>query len=225
MRRVVVLRPEPGASETVQRARDLGLNAVAMPLFEIEPVAWEAPDPAAFDGLLLTSANAVRFGGAGMERLTVLPTHAIGEATAAAAREAGFTVAAVGTGDVDDLLSGLPAHVKLLHLSGEHRRLPAGQHAVAPVVVYRSKVLPLPDDPAVLRGAVALVHSPRAGRRLREIVDLAALNPAEVVVAAISAAAAKAAGSGWRAIEAAEGPTDSALLALAALLCNKPRPA
>ena len=44
MRRVLVLRPEPGASATVERARQRGLDAVAMPLFEIEPVAWEAPE-------------------------------------------------------------------------------------------------------------------------------------------------------------------------------------
>ena len=46
MRRLLVLRPEPGASATVERARALGLDAVAMPLFEVEPVAWDAPDPA-----------------------------------------------------------------------------------------------------------------------------------------------------------------------------------
>jgi uroporphyrinogen-III synthase len=45
-----------------------------------------------------------------------------------------------------------------------------------------------------------------------------------VAVAAISAAAADAAGGGWAAIEAAETPTDDALLALVARLCNKPRP-
>ena len=33
MKRVLVLRPEPGASATVERARALGLDAVAVPLF------------------------------------------------------------------------------------------------------------------------------------------------------------------------------------------------
>ena len=60
MRRVLVLRPEPGAAATVKRARARGLDAVAIPLFEIEPLAWEAPPAGGFDGLLLTSANAVR---------------------------------------------------------------------------------------------------------------------------------------------------------------------
>ena len=38
MTRVVVLRPEPGASETVARAAERGLDAVAIPLFRIEPL-------------------------------------------------------------------------------------------------------------------------------------------------------------------------------------------
>ena len=35
MSRVLVLRPEPGASATVERARKLGLDAVVIPLFEV----------------------------------------------------------------------------------------------------------------------------------------------------------------------------------------------
>jgi uroporphyrinogen-III synthase len=34
-----------------------------MPLFAIVPLDWTAPDPAQFDGLVLTSANAVRHAG------------------------------------------------------------------------------------------------------------------------------------------------------------------
>ena len=64
MSALLVLRPEPGASATVERARELGLDAVAVPLFEIEAMDWDAPEPGGFDGLLLTSANAVRCGGA-----------------------------------------------------------------------------------------------------------------------------------------------------------------
>src|SRR4051794_41196284 len=97
MRRVVVLRPEPGASATVERARQRGLDAFALPLFEVEPVAWEAPDPDRFDALLLTSANAVRHGGEQLVRLRELPVYAVGSATADAARRGGFEVASVGS--------------------------------------------------------------------------------------------------------------------------------
>ena len=44
MMRMLVLRPEPGASATVAKARERGLDAVVMPLFTVEPVAWEAPE-------------------------------------------------------------------------------------------------------------------------------------------------------------------------------------
>ena len=69
-----------------------------------------------------------------------------------------------------------------------------------------------------LRDGVALVHSPRAGQRLAELVD----DRATLAIAAISQAAADGAGAGWRRIDVAERPSDDALLAIAARLCNKP---
>src|SRR5213079_312863 len=94
MTRVLVLRPEPGASATVEKARERGLDAIAVPLFAVEPLAWQAPEPIGFDGLLLTSGNAVRHGGEGLQALRRLKVYAVGEATAEAARVAGFNVAA-----------------------------------------------------------------------------------------------------------------------------------
>ena len=57
-----------------------------MPLFSVESLAWKVPDAASFDALLLTSANAVRQAGAGLTQLRGLPVHAVGAATATAAR-------------------------------------------------------------------------------------------------------------------------------------------
>ena len=62
-----------------------------------------------------------------------------------------------------------------------------------------------------------LVHSPRAGERLAHLLT----RRADTAIAAISAAAAAAAGSGWEQVAVADQPTDEALLALAARLCNK----
>ena len=217
MRRVLVLRPEPGASATVARARERGLDAVAVPLFEVEPVAWDAPDAAPFDGLLLTSANAVRHGGPGLQRFRELPAYAVGAATADAAREAGFEIAAIGDTGVDALLAAIPADLRLLHLCGEDRRAPAnpGQQ-ITSVPVYRATDNPDPDLSRA-EGTVVLVHSPRAGRRLAELVA----DRGAIAVAAISAAAAEAVGDGWERVEVAQQPSDDALLALAARLCNK----
>ncbi len=215
MRAVLVLRPEPGASATVERARKIGLNALSVPLFEVEPLAWRTPDPSAFDGLLLTSANAVRYGRKALDELCGLPVYAVGERTAEAARTAGFDIAAVGNGGVDRLLGSIGGAARLLHLCGEDRRVPTEPaQRITRIAVYRAK--PIEADLGVAAGAVALVHSPRAGRRFAELVD----DRRSIAIAAISFAAAEAVGSGWEAVEAAEAPTDEALLALAARLCN-----
>ena len=220
MTRVLVLRPEPGASATVEKARERGLDAIAVPLFAVEPLAWQAPEPIGFDGLLLTSGNAVRHGGKGLQALRRLKVYAVGEATAEAARVAGFNVAATGDAGVDRLLSSIDPDLKLLHLCGADRATPSdARQAITPVAIYRSTPLPAPDLSSV-HDSVALVHSPRAGARLAELVR----DRGSIAVAAISAAAAAAVGGGWRVVETAERPSDEALLALAASLCNKPDP-
>ena len=213
MTKVLVLRPQPGASATVERAQQRGLDAVAIPLFEIEPVSWEIPDAAAFDGLLLTSANAVRIAGEQLESLRGLPAYAVGEATAEAAREAGFDIAATGDSGVDRLLDSIDPNLKLLHLSGQERRDPENaRQTITPLIVYRA----VPIEAELPDSGVALIHSPRAGRRLAEL----AINRGNIAIASISAAAAEAVGDGWLEVEAAEQPNDNALLALAERLCN-----
>jgi uroporphyrinogen-III synthase len=164
-----------------------------------------------FDGVLLTSANAARLAGV----LPALPVHAVGEATAAAARAQGASVADVGSGGVDALLATRPPGLRLLHLAGEERVEAAGPQQVTAVTVYRARPLQLPTAETV-EGRVLLVHSPAAGRRVAEI----ACRRVTVRVAAISAAAAAACGTGWERIEAADQPSDPALLSLAAELCK-----
>src|SRR5690242_6691986 len=95
-RAVAVLRPEPGNAATAAAIEALGLTAIRLPLFEIHAIDWAPPDATRFDALLLTSANAARHAGQGLAGFRSLPVHAVGEATAAAAREAGLEVVAVG---------------------------------------------------------------------------------------------------------------------------------
>jgi uroporphyrinogen-III synthase len=220
MTRVLVLRPEPGASATVKRARELGLDAAAIPLFHVEPVAWRAPDPAGFDGLLLTSANAIRHGGEQLPRLRGLKVYAVGKATAEAGRAAGFDVSATGDSGVDALVRSIEPDFKLLHLCGADRRDAAEAHLdITSIEVYRSQPLPAPDVRNI-QGSIALIHSPRAGRRFSDLVD----DKTSIRIAALSRAAADAAGDGWMSVDAAEQPNDEALLALAASLCNNSQP-
>ena len=218
MRRVIVLRPEPGASETLAKARELRLDAVSIPLFEIERVAWDMPD-GAFDGVLLTSANAIRAAGAGIDELRGLPAYAVGEATAEAARKVGLSIAATGNDGVERLLGSIDPTLRLVHLCGADRKdSSAAKQQIAPIIVYRSR----PTDAGLgnAAGSVILVHSPRAGARLAELAE----DRSSIAVVAISRAAADATGSGWQSVYVADKPSDEALLALAFDLCNKPQP-
>jgi uroporphyrinogen-III synthase len=220
MRRLLVLRPEPGASATVERARQRGLDATATPLFEVEAVDWRAPTASAFDGLLLTSANAVRHGGDELQKLRGLEVYAVGEATAEAARERGFGIAAAGEQGVDELLASIEPELRLLHICGQERREPHNaRQQITSLPVYRARQLGSPDL-SNAQGSVALIHSPRAGRRFAELVG----ERSSIALAAISAAAAEAADEGWESVSIAERPNEDALLALAASLCNKPQP-
>ena len=215
MNELIVLRPEPAASATAARASAMGIKARAIPLFEILPLEWTAPDPGGFDAILLTSANAIRHGGDQLARLKGLPVHAVGAASAAAAREAGFTVASVGEGGAGDM--ALPPGARLLHVAGREH-VPTG--AALTIPVYEARAVDRPAGLEGLEDCVLAVHSPRAGRRLAELVR----ERSRLAVAAISAAAAEACGSGWQRVEAASQPSDEALLALAARLCESRRP-
>jgi uroporphyrinogen-III synthase len=211
----LLLRPEPGLSASAERARAHGLEVLSCPLFRIEPVEWAAPDASQFDALLLTSANAVRCAGAQLDRFKSLPVHAVGQSTAQAAEKVGLRVVRVGSGNVADLLAGLPPTVRLLHLAGEDHR-PADSRQIERRITYRAMPIADPDLPP-LTGLVVAVHSPRGATRLGEL----AKERASTIIAAISEAAATAVGEGWEEVAVAEEPNDKSLLALAASLCHK----
>ncbi len=213
---LAVLRPEPGNAATVARARAAGFDTLSLPLFAVQPLDWTPPDPAAHDALLLTSANAMRFGGPGLAALRGLPVLAVGEHTAAAARAAGFPVAMTGDSDAAALVerartSGI-AHA--LHLTGRDRLLAVGGPISVVLPVYENAVVAIdPAGLAKLRGTTALLHSARAARRLGDLIDAAGPARAEIAVAAFSPAIAASAGPGWRAIAVAATPDDAALFA------------
>lgn len=203
---VVILRPEPGNAATAARVEAAGYPALRQPIFESRPLPWTPPDPATFDALLLTSANAPRLAGASLAALAHLPAITVGERTAAAARAAGLTVALTGARDAADAIAraaaaGLP---RLLHLAGRDRT--ASTASLPAVTVYESVQTRAPDPAS---GATILLHSTRAAQALAA----APLDRALLAVVAISPAVLAAAGSGWRAARAAAHPTDTAMLA------------
>jgi len=221
---LVVLRPEPGLAETVALAAGLGLATIAAPLFEISPVAWQAPAVGDFDAIIAGSANAFRHGGEQLAPLVSLPIHAVGERTAEAAREAGFTVSSVGAGRLQELLDQLPAPARLLRLAGAERvaLLPPEGIAFEERVVYRADPLPLapPAAAAVQAGATVLLHSGAAARCFASECDRLSIDRSRVSLCVLAPRIGTAAGPGWKAVRSAPAPTDGALLALAENMCQ-----
>ena len=216
---LLVLRPEPGASATARAAHAMGLEAIVTPLFTVHALDWSLPERMP-EAVLMTSANAARLGGPSLALLAPLPLYAVGEATAAAARTAGFTRIITGEGGVEAIVGRAAADGfgHLLHLAGrEHRPAVDTPLTIERRLVYAADPVKQLPEPAAraLPGAVALLHSPRAAALLAKLVDRSATR-----IAAISDATRDAAGEGWRAVAVAARPTDASLLAAAAKLCN-----
>ncbi len=223
----LALRPEPGLAATLDKAGAMGLAITGSALSEIRAVDWDCPDPAGIDGLLIGSANAILHGGPNLARLTAKPVYAVGEATAAAARGAGFTVAMTGSGGLQGVLDAIAAPCHLLRIAGEEHVLltpPAGV-SFAEVIAYRSVALPLdPAAPQLASGdALVLLHSAATARHFAAECDRLGLARAQIALAALGPRIADAAGAGWAVIHTADRPDEAALLQLAFDLCGKPR--
>lgn len=222
-RPVAVLRPEPGGARTAARIEALGLVAVRIPLFVVRPLAWVPPDPARYDAVLMTSANAARHAGAGLAALAALPVVAVGAETAAEARAAGLTVALTGASDANAVIERArgAGFTRVLHLAGRDRA--ADYHGVESIATYTSD----PLDPPVrsmdaLRGAVVMLHSIRAARRFAMLAEREALDRGDIRVAAISASVAAAAGHGWGMTRVSDAPDDATLALVAQDLAIDP---
>ncbi len=223
MKPLVILRPEPGASDTVAAARALGLDAYACPLFRVGPIAWAFDATIPYDAVFVTSANALRHGGEHLGALHGFPLLAVGAATAEAARAAGFTDIVTGESDgaaLAELAAALGYH-HLLHLAGDpHTQI------THPPLIFDVKITYQTIEIEELqyffrrleRPCVTLVHSPRAGRRLAALMPLDAR--ANTAIVAISEKAALAVGEGWASTSWPSLPLAAAMLDLALPLCR-----
>lgn len=224
-RSLALLRPEPGWSASVAAAHEAGLDVVGHPLFEAEPVGWQPP-AGEFDAVLAGSGAAFRLGGSLLAELTTLPVFAVGEATAQAARSAGFAVAMTGEGGLQELLDATAGEPRrFLRLAGEDHvalRPHAGQ-SLMEVVVYR--MVPEPLEPSfalklTTEAPVVALHSAAAAEHFAQEVDRLGLSRGKLFLLALGPRVAKAVGLGWAAVHIADRPSDAALLAKAIALCK-----
>jgi uroporphyrinogen-III synthase len=210
MARVLVTRPEPGASKTASALRAAGHHPVLRPLMATVDVPWTMP-PENFDAVMLTSAAAAHHAGQQADSLCHLPTFCVGDATAQAARAAGFSQAESVGGTVADVMRRAAGLRHILHLAGEDRTpiaVPTGL-SVAVRVVYRAQLLAL-KDPGPLDAV--LIYSPRSGKHFAEQWH-AQQRDKNLVVVAISAAAAAGAGALWQKVVVADAPDEASMLA------------
>jgi len=208
--RILVVRPQPGADATAARLRAMGHEAIVHPLLATRPVPWTLP--ATPSAVILTSAAAVHHAGPAANALKSLAAHAVGDATAAAARSAGWTNVSTGPGTIQGLLDGLAAG-HYLHLAGADVTAVIVPPALnlTRVIVYETPLQPLPALPDV---HAVLLHSPRTAAQFAGEWDRLGGRRDPVQLLAISAATLAAAGSGWGEAQAAPEPTESALLAM-----------
>lgn len=226
--RVLVTRPEPAATRTAARLRAAGHDVIVAPLLEPLSVAWTLPR-ALPQAVIFTSAAAARLAGPLPPAWLALPAYAVGEATAAAVRAAGFTGVTAAGGTAAALFAHVAANgvTHAIHLAGADRMTVAVPPTlrIDTAVVYAARLADaLPAAAVVALSASAppltLLYSPRTAARFAALVDAAGIDRACLAVAAISVASAAAAGPGWAAVVTAAAPTEAALLAAAGLVCD-----
>jgi uroporphyrinogen-III synthase len=233
MKRVLITRSEPGASETAERLSAMGLLPIVEPVFAIEPL----PDVTlpVFDALAFTSANGVRVLATLSPRRDAL-VFCVGARTADAAREAGFGDVRSADGDVSALAvliqSELPAGKFLLHSGNEETRGDlVGQltdRGISAGFLATFRAIPASAAgrmlAAHLRGQpqfdAVTIHSPRAAKILFGFLHPDSASAANLNVAAISAAAAEPLRDVARRVEIAAAPNEAALLKALSVLCD-----
>jgi len=221
---LLVLRPEPGNTATCRAAHAHGLHAHAAPLFAYAPRGWRLPDAPHWDGLLVGSAAVFAHGGPALAGLKDIPVHAVGPTTARAAQNAGFRIAATGSGGLQAVVGALTPGRYLRPAGAAHVPLsPPEGVEVVDVVVYAAEPLPLAQaaiDLIVRESVVALVHSAEAARHFAEQCDAHGLPRHTIALACLAPRIAAAAGKNWRKVGIAQSADDEALLSLAQQMCQ-----
>ncbi|UVK56202.1 uroporphyrinogen-III synthase [Mesorhizobium sp. AR02] len=237
MLRVLVTRPEPGASRTARRLQDMGLQPVVLPLTETVALPADAglfPDDAV--AIAVTSANAVRHASKEViAALAALPCHAVGARTAEAARKMGFSAVIEGSGDAEALSESIAAAFPgkaIVYLCGRVRfpvfeqRLQAAGVQVSAVETYDTLPVRYSDETilALLSSQpvdAVLLYSAKVAAAMQLMADRPALQRVfeKTRFFALSARIAAALDdSAGKAIRIAAQPDEEALLALLRVL-------
>jgi uroporphyrinogen-III synthase len=201
---VLVTRPHPDDETTAASLRASGFEVLQAPMLRFEPVAFADDGDTQYGAVIATSANALRGIAPHLatSRLLKLPLFAVGEHTAAAARDVGFANVIPADGGAAGLRELVLSSVKtnalkkaspLLYLAGADlaRDLPGelgerGFTVVTQTTYRMSPVACLPDqvcDAFVANTVEAVLHYSR--RSARAFLDAARAGGVEISALAI----------------------------------------
>lgn len=227
---VLVTRPREDAEPLATELSAQGHRVWLAPLLTIRVTADAVPELSEVQALLFTSANGVRAFAARSVRRD-LPALAVGEATASAARAAGFVEVASASGDVTALAELAEARLRpgdgvLYHAAGDttagdlKARLETAGFAVRREALYAAT--PATELPAAVRTALAegrldaaVFFSPRTADTFVTLIQQGGLSGACRTLAAVClspAVAGRLSHLPWREIRTAAAPDRAALL-------------
>lgn len=228
MKRVLITRPEPGASQTAARVAALGLIPIVAPVLSI--VTRVIPAPRHVAATLLASGNAIP---ACPASLHGRPAFAVGSATARRAAEAGFADVRDADGDavrlaelVASSLSPTDGTLLLPAAQGQGTELASALRAkgfkVLRRVAYQAvpvTTLPEPAATALRHGDLTAItfFSGETARHFVRLVQAAGLPESIRNVEAVSIserAAVALRGLPWRRIRIAAKPNQDSMLVL-----------
>ena len=232
--KLLITRPGSAAAALAARLAALGHETVIEPLLTIVPepdaAAHLAEALAGAQAVLFTSANGVEVFAAATPRRD-LRVFAVGDATARAARAAGFAEVESAGGDVTDLAALVRARLKpedgaLVHGRGKDAAgdlagtLGAAGFTVRPVALYRAEAASelAPEAASAIRDRrldAALFFSPRTASSFVRLAAAAGLQQACAGMTALALSPAVEAALrplAWRRVVVAAEPTEAALL-------------
>ena len=228
----LLTRPAEDSDAVARALAALGHRSVVAPVLKVETHDGAMPDLSGVQALLFTSANGVRAFARTSTRRDLLVL-AVGDASATAARTAGFAAVESAAGDVEDLARLAAARLSptdgaLLHVAGSHRAgdlqtsLESSGFAVRRAVLYTARAvgaLPEAAAAALTRSELAgvLLFSPRTAAVFDTLVGAAGLTGrlADLTAVCLSeAVAARLDKNAWDRLLIAERPVLPALLAL-----------
>jgi uroporphyrinogen-III synthase len=218
--RVWITRAQPGAAATAARVHARGFTPVTAPVLEVWPMMDAVIDLAGVDALAFTSAAGVS-AFAALTQVRDRKVFTVGDATAGAARAAGFAEVRSAKGDAQALsrliADASPRPVLVLNPTAAEPAadlaalLAAHGLAARSVVVYETRETALAASPPDLEAV--LVQSAKAARAVARLTEGADVSAVTVCVLS-AAAAAPLAGVGFRRILVADKPAETALLSL-----------